>query len=165
MASVLGLARSPEMRNHVFYFAIGAIAVTWIFMPLFKPSFGEDLSDERAIVAYLDERPEASVAALRTLVPHISTRETVMQLPTPFACPTIPIASFTGPDAAPDLVALPAGVIARPQTAADSQVVAVLQDYYERSAAFGSLEVWSRAGEVPPSVYSAVCGADAANSS
>jgi hypothetical protein len=165
VATVYGLARSPELKNRVFYLAVVGVAVTWIFMPLFKPSFGNDIDDERATVAYLRERPDASVAALRTLIPHIAHREAVMQLPTPFACPTLPIASFRGPESPPDLVAFPGVLLTRPVTEAEIGVVAALNDYYEPLVSFGRLEIWELSTEIPPAVYSAVCGPEASENS
>ena len=158
IATVYGLARSPELRNRAFYLAIGAVAITWVLMPLFKPSFSNDIGDDRATVAFLQDHPEASVAALGTLVPHITDRESVMQLPTPFACPTLPIASFTGPERPPDLVAFPGALRERAVTAAEITVVEVLDNYYAPLATFGRLEVWKLSGDIPANAYSAVCG-------
>ena len=160
IATVYGLARSPQLKDRVFYLAIGAVAITWVFMPLFKPSFSNDISDEQATVAYLQGRPADSVAAFRTLVPHITTRPVVMQLPTPFACPTIPIASFVGPDAPPELVAFPGAVLDNPVTAADEAVVAALESWYEPVAVFGRMQVWEIVGQVPAAAYSITCGAE-----
>jgi hypothetical protein len=158
VATCHGLARSPDLRKQVFTLAIVAAAVTWLFMGLFKPSFTNDINDERATVAFLLDRPDASVAAYRTLVPHITTRPAVMQLPTPFACPIYPIASFVGPDRAPDLVALPDAVLDDPGTDDEMALVDALESYYRRVATFGRLQVWERAGTVPPTVYSIACG-------
>jgi uncharacterized membrane protein len=160
IAAVYGLARSPELKNRAFYLAVAAVAATWAFMPLFKPSLSNDISDEQATVAYLRGRPIASVAAFRTLVPHITTRPVVMQLPTPFACPTTPIASFVGPDAPPELVAFPGSVLDRPVTAADEAVVKALENWYQPAAVFGRIEVWELTGQVPVVAYSIACGAD-----
>jgi len=79
-------------------------------------------------------------------------------LPTPFACPTIPIASFDGPAAPPDLVALPTAVLQQPATPAAGTVARVLESYYEPLAEFGGLEIWGVAGEVPTTVYGITCG-------
>jgi uncharacterized membrane protein len=162
IATCFGLARSPRLRDWAFSLAIVAAAVTWVFMGLFKPSFTNDIADERATVGWLQDRPAASVAAFRTLVPHITTRPTVMQLPTPFACPPVPIASFVGPDRPPDLIALPGAVLENPLTGADAAVVEALSNYYERVASFGGLQVWARTEAVPAAAYSIVCGPDGA---
>ncbi len=160
IATAVGLARSPELKNRAFYLAVAAVAVTWILMPLFKPSFSNDIGDERATVAYLQGRPAASVAAFRTLVPHITTRPVVMQLPTPFACPTMPIAAFVGPDAPPELVAFPGAVLDRPVSAADEAVVTALNNWYEPVAVFGRMQVWELTAQVPAAAYSITCGAN-----
>ncbi len=159
IATVYGLVRSPQLKDRVFYLAIVAVAATWVVMPLFKPTLNNDIADEQATVAYLQDRPTAAVAASRTLVPHITTRPVVMQLPTPFACPTIPIAAFTGPDAPPELVALPGAVLDAPVTAADEAVVTALTEWYEPVAAFGRMQVWELRSQVPPEAYSITCGA------
>lgn len=161
IAAVFGLVKLPKLQEKAFYLAVASVAVTWVFMPLFKPPFGTDLSDERAVVSFLQEHPDASVAAYRSLIPHISHRQTVMQLPTPFACPTPPLASFIGPDGSPDLVAIPAAVMENRESSADAAVVSALQRFYEPAATFGTFEVWSRSAEVPADVYDIVCGPDA----
>jgi uncharacterized membrane protein len=160
IATTCGLARSPGLKRWAFSLAIIAAAVTWIFMGLFKPSFSNDIGDERATVAWLRDRPDASVAAYRTLVPHITQRPTVMQLPTPFACPTVPIASFVGPDEAPDLVAVPGGVLEDPTTTAEVALAAALEAFYEPAASFGRFQVWERIVIPPEAVYSITCGAE-----
>jgi uncharacterized membrane protein len=163
---VLGLARSaPAVRERAVHLAAVSVMLTWVFMPIFKPSFGQDLTDERAAVAYIEARVEASVAVPPNLVPHVSHRASVFELPTPFACPTLPIASFLGPDHPPDLVAIPANVLERPATPAAAAVAEALVGHYERVAVFGNLEVWTQRGDVPPQAYEIVCGAEASANS
>jgi uncharacterized membrane protein len=165
VAMVLGLARYPALQKRAFYLAIFGVAVTWLFMPIFKPSFGQDLTDARAVAAYIQARTEVSVAVPPAIVPHVSRRPSVMQLPTPFACPTSPIASFTGPDRPPDLVAVPTDVIAQPANPAAAEVADTLVGYYERVEVFGDLEVWERRGDVPTAAYELVCTAEASENS
>lgn len=162
VATVFGLARSPELRDRSFHLAILAVAITWIFMPLFMPSLGNDVGDHRETVAFLQERPNASVAAIGFLVPHITTRESVMQLPTPFACPTLPIAAFRPPEKPPDLVALPGEALERADTDAELALAEVLTSYYTPIADFGRFEVWELARDIPRNAYSARCEFDPA---
>ncbi len=157
IAMVLGYSKASALRERATYLAVAAVAVTWIFTPIFKPSFGQDLSDERAVVAYLALQPNASVAVLGNLVPHVSQRPSVMQLPTPFACPTIPIASFRGPDNPPDLVAVSTVLLEQKATAAAADVAAALDKYYERVEIFGEIEIWRVVGSVPAPIYSGFC--------
>lgn len=165
VAMVLGLAKSPGLRDKALYLAIGGVAVSWLFMPIFKPSFGQDLTDSKAVVAYIEARNELSVAVPGELVPHVSQRPSVMQLPTPFACPTLPIASFKGPDQPPDLVAIPTNVMKQPATPAAAKVAETLNAHYERVEVFGNLEVWENRGDIPPALYEIVCTADASENS
>lgn len=160
VATVFGLARSPDLRDRSFHFAVVAVMITWIFMPLFMPSLSNDIEDERATVAFLQEQPDASIAALSVLVPHLTTRESVMQLPTPFACPTLPIASFRPPEEPPDLVALPRAVLDRKETGAELSLAEVLDTYYKQVAAFGEFQVWELSGDIPREAYSASCEFD-----
>lgn len=165
VAMVLGLARSNALRERAIYLGALGIAVTWIFMPIFKPSFGQDLGSAQAAVAVLNANHEASVAVPGQLVPHVSRRPSVMQLPTPFACPTTPIASFRGPDRPPDLVVVPSSLLTQPATDAAAVVAETLEIYYEPVEIVGDLEVWARAQDVPPSVYELTCGAEASENS
>lgn len=165
VAMVLGFARSRALQKRAFYLAILGVAVTWLFMPIFKPSFGQDLTDSKAVVAYLQASGEASVAVPGTIVPHVSQRPSVMQLPTPFACPTTPIASFKGPHRPPDLVAVPTNVMQQPATPAAATVADTLVDYYEQVEVFGGIEIWRRRGDLPPVAYELVCTADASENS
>lgn len=158
VAMVLGLAKTPTLRERALYLAVGGVAVTWIFMPIFKPAFGDDLTDERSVVAYLNQQPDASLAVAGNLVPHVSRRPSVMQIPTPFSCPTLPIASFNGPDRPPDLVAVSAVLLAQRPTTAVRDMAEALEKYYERAEVFGDLEVWEAAGPVPTQVFDIVCG-------
>lgn len=158
IATAFGLARTPQLSKRAFSLAIIGVAVSWVFMGMFKPSLTNDITDEKETVAWLSLRPDDSVAAYPTLVPHISTRPTVLQLPTPFACPTLPVASFVGPDQPPDLVALPVAIVAGPANDAAMAVASVLTSYYERVGSFGKFEVWERVREVPSASYSIVCG-------
>jgi uncharacterized membrane protein len=165
IAMVFGLAESPRVRERVVVIAALSVAVTWIFMPIFKPSFGDDLTDERAVVGYLQERPDASVAALPNLVPHVAHRPTVMQLPAPFACPTVPIASFDGPNAPPDLVTVTTGLMESPPTEAVATVVSILHQYYEPRTVYGDIEIWARIGPVPEEAYDIACRAGSSENS
>lgn len=167
IASVRGFAKSEILQQRAIYLAVGAILITWLAMPIFKPSFGDDLADEQATVDYLAARPGLSVAVPGPLVPHVSQRESVMQLPTPFACPTVPTARFSGPERAPDVVATYTRVIEEPATPAAATLASSLTRYYQLEAKFGEISVWALREEPPASVYQIYCGAtdDSANSS
>jgi hypothetical protein len=89
----------------------------------------------------------------------------VMQLPTPFACPTIPIAAFRGPDAPPQLVTVPTAIFEDPATASARTVAATVRAYYSPIALFGNIEVWQLTGDIPASSYDVVCTADASENS
>ena len=165
LAMVTGLARKPILRKSFFYSAVAGVAVTWIFMGVFKPSFANDTADERAIVAYLEARPNASVASIGYLVPHVSQREIVMQLPTPFACPRPPIAYFAGPPAAPELVVLPSLVVESPGDQAAAQMVSTLQAHYELDETIGAYQIWRSLGTIPVVAYDLACVAASAENS
>lgn len=164
VAMVVGLKSSPQLETRFLYLGAAAILLSWVLMPILKPSFDQQLDDERAVVAFLEaQHPDASVAALGTLVPHISTRPEVMQLPMPFSCPTEPLAAFQGPESPPELVAIPTAVLIDPITPAAARVANTVEVYYEPLAVFGSIEVWRLAGEMPASAYDTVCDADSAS--
>ena len=166
IATVLGLAKSEQLQKRAIYLAMAGVLATWVFMPIFKPSFGNPLADQKDVVAFLeDQYPDASVAAIDVLVPHISTRPEVMQLPTPFACPTIPIASFRGPESPPRLVTVPTALFDDATTAASRTVVATVRRYYTQIAVFGGIEVWELAGNLPVSSYDVACTAAASENS
>ncbi len=165
IAMVTGLASRRSLRTSFFYLAIVAVAATWLFMGVFRPSIGGDLTDERAVVAYLESYPDESVAAVGHIVPHVSRRETVMQLPTPFACPTTPVAHFTGPAGPPDLVALPSAVLTSPATQVAERVAATLTDHYELEVTIGDYQVWRAGPAVPVAAYDVACGVRSAENS
>lgn len=166
IATVFAIASSRELQRRAIYIAAFGVAMSWVLMPILKPSFTNSIDDERAVVEFLEhEYPSASVAVLDTIVPHVSTRPEVMQLPTPFACPTSPLASFKGPDEPPELVSIPTAVLDNPVTDAAFTVTIVLQEYYEPVAVFGGLEVWQLSRTPPPEVYDGFCTASAENSS
>lgn len=166
IAAVLGFASAAALRRRAIYLAGAAVLATWVFMPILKPSFGSSLAEERSAVAFLNEQhSQASVAAMGSLVPHISNRPTVMQLPTPFACPTVPIASFRGPAHAPELVTIPTNLFESPSTPAAATVASTVADYYEQIAVFGDIEVWRLVGDIPTEAYDAVCEAEASENS
>lgn len=160
VATTVGLADSPNLERPIFYLAVAGVALSWVLMPIFKPSFGQPLDDERATVAFLEQSyPEASLAALGNLVPHVSNRPEVMQLPMPFACPTVPLASFRGPDSPPQLVTVPVNLLADPLTPAAATVAETVREYYTPIAEFGDIQVWQLSREIPVSRYEIVCGA------
>lgn len=167
IAMVIGLASSAQLKERAIYLAAVGVLATWVFMPILKPSFGDSLDDERQVVAFLEEQyPDASVAAMAILVPHISTRPEVMQLPTPFACPTIPIAAFRGPDTPPVIATVPTAVFANPATPAAAAVAETVSRHYQQVAVIGGIEVWELNAEVPRAAYDVVCTAgDAAENS
>jgi uncharacterized membrane protein len=166
VATVLGVASSPALQRRAIYLAGIGILATWALMPILKPSFGAPLDDERAVVGFLnDDYTDASVAAIGNLVPHISTRPDVMQLPMPFACPTEPIASFRGPSQPPQLVTIPTNVFESPTTQAATTVASTVREYYKQIAIFGGIEVWQIARDVPADAYDIVCAAAASENS
>jgi uncharacterized membrane protein len=166
VATMIGLASFEQLKKKAVYVAALAVLLSWAFMPLLKPSFGTSLEDERAVVAFLEvSYPDASVAAIGNLVPHVSTRPEVMQLPMPFACPTVPLAAFRGPESPPQLVTIPISVLDDPLTPAAATVADTVRDYYRPIASFGRIEVWQLAREIPVSSYDVVCDAGVSENS
>ncbi|MDJ0663391.1 MAG: DUF2079 domain-containing protein [Acidimicrobiia bacterium] len=165
IAMVTGLARKPNLGKYFFYSAVAGVAVTWVFMGVFKPSFNNDTADERAVVSFLEARPSESVASIGYLVPHVSQREVVMQLPTPFACPMPPVAHFTGPPSPPDLVALRTVDLESPANPATAQVSRTLRDHYRLLETIGDYQVWRSLGTIPVDGYDIVCGPESAENS
>lgn len=168
IAAVFGFAKLVPLQPFGTYLAVGAILITWLLMPIFKPPFGDDLTDEIATVAYLNEYPGLAVAVPGDIVPHVAEREAVMQLPTPFSCPTHPVARFSGPERPPDLVAVYTRTVEPPATEPYETVASVLSSYYRLDRTFGELSVWALREEPPADSYQIYCGAageDAANSS
>lgn len=160
VATVVGLARSPQLHRPFFYLTVAAVALTWVAMGIFKPAFSNDLTDLRAVTAYLKDRPAASIAVPAPLVAQLSARESIMQLPTPFSCPEPPLAFFAPPEKPPELVAVPSALMSQPQAGPAAAVERALRLDYALEAEFGTLQVWRLSGVPPRAAYDARCTAD-----
>lgn len=166
IATPLGLRDHVELQRVTMYGALPAVVLMWMLggpqHHLVPNSFGlppitADRSADLAVADFVNADPEAAVSSSWSLTAHIGHRETIHLFPTPFTCPTVPLAQFVPPRSAPDLVVVDDRERRSLSEEEEPDVLAVLEDYYEPALTRGPITVYRLTGTPPAATYDTSC--------